>query len=509
MAGSEPVPGQLSPEGQVPRFGGRFDDGPGLRSRTARGTLVNSVFLVGLTAITFVRGFAIAALLSPSEYGIWGVLSISLGTLTLLKEIGVGDKFIQQDEEDQELAFQRAFTLDTMLNVVLVVVLGAATPVIALAYGRPELLLPGFALLLALVPASLQAPLWVFERQMKFGSSRTLAAVNPLVSTVVMVALAVGGLGYWSLVIGTVAGFWAMGAVAAVVSPHRLAFRYDRGTLRRYWSFSWPLFVDRGTSVIVAQTTIFVAGVTIGVAAAGAITLVASIAFFADRVDGVVTGALYPAICAVKDRTDLLLESFLKSNRLAIMWGIPFGLGLTLFAGDLVDYVLGQRWEFAVGLLQAFGAFAGLKQIGFNWDAFYRARSDTRPIAVLNVILVVVFLVTAIPGLAFGGLRGYAIGMAITSVVYLGLRLHFLARLFPALGVMRHLARAVAPSVPAALAVVAMRFAETGPRTPALATAELALYLLTTAVATYALERPLLNEVVGYLRGVERGRQPA
>jgi len=43
-------------------------------------------------------------------------LFISLGTLYWLKNIGVADKFVQQDDEDQELAFQKAFTLELMLT---------------------------------------------------------------------------------------------------------------------------------------------------------------------------------------------------------------------------------------------------------------------------------------------------------------------------------------------------------------------------------------------------------
>lgn len=49
-----------------------------------------------------------------------------------------------------------------------------------------------------------------------------------------------------------------------------------------------------------------------------------------------------------------MFESFVKSNRLALMWGAPFGVGLSLFA-DLVDHGIGDEWKPAVGLLQAFG----------------------------------------------------------------------------------------------------------------------------------------------------------
>src|SRR3712207_7244809 len=49
-------------------------------------------------------------------------------------------------------------------------------------------------------------------------------------------------------------------------------------------------------------------------------SLATTISQFSNRVDDVVTDTLYPAICAVKDRRELLFESFWKSNRLALLW---------------------------------------------------------------------------------------------------------------------------------------------------------------------------------------------
>ena len=64
----------------------------------------------------------------------------------------------------------------------------------------------------------------------------------------------------------------------------------------------------------------------------------------------------------------------------------------------------------------------------------------------------------------------------------------------------RHLVRAVAPTVPAAAVVLALRALDLE-RTAALAIGELALYLSATAAATLLLERDLLREAMGYLRG--------
>lgn len=481
-------------------------DGPGLRRRTAQGTIVNAAFMVGLASLGVLRGFVVAAFLSAEEYGLWGILAITLGTITTLKEVGVSDKFVQQDESDQEAAFQKAFTIDTLLNGVFFALLVVAVPAFALIYGRSELLLPGFALCLAMPVASLQAPVWVFYRQMDFMRQRVLQSVNPVISFVVTVTLAAAGLGYWSLVIGTLAGVYLSGIVMALASPYRLRFRYDRGTLREYWRFSLPLFVASGSGLVIAQASVLVGEAELGLAGVGAITLASSIALYTNRVDQIVTQTLYPAICAVKDRTELLFESFVKSNRLALMWGMPFGIALTLFAPDLVDFVLGARWEPAVGLLQAFGAIAGVGHIAFNWSAFFRARGETRPMGVVAVTNVVVFLAVAIPLLMTDGLSGFAIGMAVTTAVGLAQRAYYLSRLFPSFAILQHSLRAMAPTVPAVLATLGVRALGDGPRTGADAALELAVYLAVTVAATLLFERALIREVLGY---VARRVQPA
>ena len=300
---------------------------------------------------------------------------------------------------------------------------------------------------------------------------------------------------------------WASALVAVIACPYPIRQRFDFRTLRGYASFSWPLFVAGLSGIVIAQGSILAGDKLIGLAAVGVITLASAISLYAQRVDEIITATLYPAICAVKDRKDLLFESFVKSNRLALMWGVPFGVGLTLFADDLVEFGLGSKWEPAVGLLQVFGLLAAINHIGFNWTAYFRARGETRPIAVAGVASMVAFLAAVIPLTAAYGLDGFAAGMAITAVVNLAVRFFFLVRLFPALSIAGHAARAIAPTVPAVLAVLAVRAVD-GDRSLGVALGELALYAGVTVAATVVLERELLREVLGYLRRPRAGAVP-
>jgi O-antigen/teichoic acid export membrane protein len=470
-----------------------------LREHTGHGTVVNTAYMIGLSVLALVRGFILAAFLTRADYGVWGILAVSLGTLLWLKQVGIGDKFIQQDEEDQEAAFQKAFTLEFVSTAIFMVILAALVPVYAAAYGQWKLVAPGMVIVMLLPAGALQAPIWIYYRKMNFVRQRAFQSIEPIVSFVVCIVLAILGFGYWALAGGVLAGSYTAALVVVLTSPYKLRFRYEKATMRSYFSFSWPLFVGNGSSLVIAQSAVFGAEAKLGLAGVGAIALSSQIVSFTQRVDSLVTGTLYPAICAVKHRLKLLEETFVKSNRLALMWALPFGTSIALFCGDLVHFVLGQKWAPAVAILQITGFTAAFGHIAFNWDAYMRATSRTRPIAVASVASMVTFVALGLPLLFKYGLKGLAIGIALQTVANVICRAYYLRQLFDGFSYLRHALRAVLPSVPALALILIARELESGPRTPTMAVAELAGYLGVTIVATWLLERPLLREAAGYI----------
>jgi O-antigen/teichoic acid export membrane protein len=206
----------------------------------------------------------------------------------------------------------------------------------------------------------------------------------------------------------------------------------------------------------------------------------------------------------VKDRAELLYEAFVKSNRLALMWGAPFGLGLAVFAEDIVRFGIGEEWRPGIGLMQAIGVSVAVHQIGFNWDAFYRARADTKPIGIAAAIAIVAFLAVGLPLLASDGLKGLAIATLLVEGVNFAVRMFFLRRLFPDFRFLRHTARALLPSAPAVGLILLLRLAFGEEDSLALGLAYFALYVVTTLGATALVERRLLREMLAYLR-----RRPA
>jgi O-antigen/teichoic acid export membrane protein len=474
--------------------------GLGLRARAARGTVVNAGFLVAVNALGLLKGVIVAGLLGVGEYGTWGLLVAVYGTLAWLAAIGLDDKYIQQDHPDQEEAFQIAFTLQCALCAAFTLVALAAVPVFALAYDQPSIVAPGLVLAAALPAVALQTPLWVFVRRLEFLRQRRLQIWDPVTSFVVTVALCAAGAGVWGLVAGTLCGAWAAAVVAFRASPYRMVLRRSAlEAVREYADFSWPIFLGSATAVVAVQAPLFVASRKLGLEAVGDITLATTVAMFAYRVDEVITQSLYPAIARVKHDVGLLWEAFRMSNRLALLWALPFGAAAVLFAAPLVDHVLGDRWRPAVILIQCLGAAAAINQVGFNWSAFLRARGQTRPIAVADGVFLAAVLAIAVPLLLAHGLRGYGAGWLIAVLPFVAVRLGYLGRLFGLRTMLAALVGAAWPTLPAVIAVLALR-AAIGEATAARALVEAALFAAVVLAATVWWERGELREAVRLLR---------
>jgi len=467
-----------------------------LGRRTVRGVAINATFLLIVESVALAQGLIVARLLGPREVGLYGIVSITATTLIALKRVGIDEAFVQQDEQDQEQEFQRAFTLELGLAVIFTLLIAIAAPVVSAAYDESRLLPLTLAVAYLPIAFALQAPLWIFFRRMDFMRQRSLQAVVPLTTFAVTVPLVIAGVGVWSLVIGAFAGNVASAILAIRVSPYRLGIRWDRATLRRYFAFSWPVFVVTVCGLLMAQGQIFVFDLDGGLEATGFVALAVALTRYADRADTVISPAIYPAVCAVRDQPPTLERLFTTAARASAIWSLAFGALFVLFAPDLVHFVLGDEWNGAVPLLQGLAASGALYYLGFSWIAFARGLNRPRPPALESVGALVVFGAVAVPLLFASGTTAYVLAMVGSSVVVLVVRTYFVRRLLPGVALGRLAARTIWPIVLAMGAVAAARLAMWGgDRDAVQAGGEVLLFVAVYLGATFTTERDLIREL--------------
>lgn len=471
-----------------------------LRTRTVRGVLTNALFMGGSEVLAVAQGLIVTVLLGPQTIGLYGIVTTTAVTVAALRRVGIDEAFVQQREPDQEAEFQRAFTLELIVGGAFSLVLLALAPIVTVVYGDNRLLALMAAVAYLPTAFALQAPTWIFFRSMDFVRVRTLQSLVPVVTFCVTVPLAALGVGVWSLVIGPAVGNTIAVVAGIAVSPYRLSLRYDRAARARYFRFSWPVFVAAGSLLLVGQGQVLAFTLHGDLAAAGYITLAVTLTRYADRADQIIATTIYPAICVVADRTETLREMFLASNRVALMWVLPFCAGFILFAPDLVHFVLGAKWQPVVLLLQGLAGAAAIQQLGYNWFSFYRARGDSARQAVEAAVTAVTFLGLAVPGLLIWGPGGFIAGRLASALLVLVVRRIYVRRLL-AVELATLWVRATAPIAAGAVVVLALRaLVWSGPRSLLQAAIEVIAFLAVSGGLTWLTERALVVDLLGQLR---------
>jgi O-antigen/teichoic acid export membrane protein len=477
-----------------------------LRRRTVRGAAITAVFIVGIDAIVAAQGLVVTRLLGPETIGLYGLVAVTVTTILTLKRVGIDEAFVQHDTEDPETEFQYAFTLELALSVVLALVIVLLAPILAVAYSESELLWLTLASAYLPVAFALLAPLWIFFRRMDYAKQRALQVIQPVVSIAVTLPLAATGFGVWSLVVGPAAGYLAAVVVSLRVSPYRLTLRFDREVARRYVRFSGWVLVALLASMAVAQGQVIAFKVHGGLVAAGYITLAATVTRYVDRADQIVTATIYPAIVAIRGRAESLQELFEKSNRVTLLWVLPFTCGVVLFAPDLVEFVLGSAWGPARVLLQGLAVAGLLQHLGFNWFAFYRAHGDPRPPALEALTGTFAFAVLALVGLAIWGTDGFIWGRIAAIAIALVVRWRFIRELLPQARLVPLVLPALVPLAGAAAAVLVVRVVLWGGvRTLGQTIAEVLLFAGVYLAGALWRERPLVFELLRAIRPVASG----
>src|SRR3954470_8760084 len=207
-----------------------------LRARTARGGVVNAVFLSGAEALVVAQNLLATALLGPDAIGLYGIVTTTAMTIVALRRGGIAEgfvqqeagaegggideAFVQQEAADEEGEFQRAFTVELGLGVLAALVIAACAPLLAAIYDDDRLLPLTLAVAYLPIAFALQAPQWIFFRRMDYVRLRTLQAIVPLGTVLVATPLLLAGVGVWALVIGPACGNLAAVIAALRVSPY-------------------------------------------------------------------------------------------------------------------------------------------------------------------------------------------------------------------------------------------------------------------------------------------------
>lgn len=304
------------------------------------------VLTIAITAI-------VARLLSPDEIGVYVIANAALVLSDAMRDFGTSTYIIQEKVPSRE-GVRTAFTVMAGIGGAMALVLFIAAPLFAAFYAEPRLV-PALQLAaLGVVVGSFAAiPMSVLRRDMDFKALAFINVGGIVINLLVVVALALAGWSYLSLIIGGVS-YYVFAAIAAMVCrPRPWMFVPSLSKWREVLAFGgWSSATTILNNVYVMLPQLLLARTT-GFDAAALYSRATILCQLPDRaVVGAVQPVILPALTATAREGGDLKRAYLYALSLlsAVHW--PLLLGLAILAEPAVRIVLGPQWDAAAPLLR-------------------------------------------------------------------------------------------------------------------------------------------------------------
>jgi O-antigen/teichoic acid export membrane protein len=319
----------------------------------AASSWVNRLMLLVVLAV-------LAQRLGPREFGVLGVLGLARNALVILGGFGFADAIVYQRDRVRA-AGATAFTITTVLGLLLGLAILPAAPLVAAFFHIPDATGPirAYALVIAASTAG-RIPLAMLTRDLAFGRRFLPEGVGSVAGGLVTVGTALAGAGVWSVVLGELVREVLVLALVVAILPDRFGFGWDGGLASTMWRYARHALTSELSEFALQNIDYALVGRLLGPMALGLYTLafrVAILPFVA--VTYVVGGVSFPFYARAAPDLGRVRDGFRSTFNLGMAVTTLFAGGLVFLAPSL--QVLGAQWTPAIPVARALALYVCLR----------------------------------------------------------------------------------------------------------------------------------------------------
>jgi len=392
-----------------------------LKAQAISGVKWNGISMVVITALQFVRVAILARLLSPTDFGLMGMIWVVIGFAQAFADMGISNAIIyRQDAAKQQLS--SLYWLNILAGIAVFLIVCASTPLIVTFYHEPRLtnLIYLTALVFLITPIGQQFQM-LMQKELQFKHLARIEIVNTFADSMVAIILAFAGLGVFCLVWGLLAGT----LIQVLLLCHwgwkhwRPHWHFSRRDLSGYISFGLYQMGERTVNYFNSSLDYLLIGSMFGAKALGYYTLAHNLIMKPSyRINPIITKVAFPVFSKVQTDINRLKRGYLKVLQLTACVNFPMMFGLAVVAPIAVPVIFGEQWLPSVILIQILTIVGLLRSTGNPVGSLLLARGRADLGFKWNVALIITQALGLYIGAKLGGTLGVATAFAVLMGIY-------------------------------------------------------------------------------------------
>lgn len=369
---------------------------PGFGRSMARGAsaIVGVAFVTKLMAM--LGQFVIAAYLSESEYGLWGMALAMADAVGMVQFLGVRDILTNRQKRVNEW-MNAAFWITACAGLVTVLLAAVLAPLSPGLFNADASLGP--MIMLATVAVVVSAFSEIFQGKLllefRFGVIAKVSVVEGLVRVIGQVAAAALGFGALGLIFVRLVTWTSQTVVCGILARPALKMTPDLALWREASRDISNIFVTRVAELVMRRGDVLMLGFFASEAVVGVYYFAYGLSLqITVLICQSLTGVLSAGLSKLQDDLPRLRKAFFSAMRMLSFIGVPLLVIQAATCGPGLRMLYLEKWEEAILPLQILSISACFSLAGWNTTAVFTARGLFRRQKYVRIISGLCYLLT-------------------------------------------------------------------------------------------------------------------
>lgn len=358
--------------------------------------------------ISPITNMILARIIAPEAFGIVATVTMIVSFADMFTDSGFQKYLVQHEFKDDVEKYNYtnvAFWTNYGISIFLWCIICLFNKQMAELVGNPGLghVIAAACLQLPLTSfSSIQTAL--YRRDFDFKTLFVVRLISVCIPIIVTVPLALWGLSYWSLIIGTLFIRLISAVILTVKSKWKPEFYYSFRVLKEMLSFSaWSLIEAISIWLSVWADT-FVIAYALNQYYLGLYkTSVSMVNTLMSLITSSMVPVLFAALSRLQDDDGKFKKMFYKFQRLLAVFILPLGVGIYLYRDFATMILLGDQWREASELIGIWAFTRSVKIVlGDCSSEVYRAKGRPKLSFVAQILHIIVLIPACIISSGFG-----------------------------------------------------------------------------------------------------------
>lgn len=387
-----------------------------------RQAVLGTGWMGALRAITrglgFIKIAILARILTPEDFGIFGIAAITLALLETFTEPGVSLALVQQEEEIDDYV-STAWIISILRGVIIASVLLLLASFIASFFNQPQALnILRVAAVIPLIKGFINPATVNFVKKLQFNKEFILRSIPVTADIGSSIVLAIYLRSPITIIYGMIIGATLEVVLTFLMTNIRPTLKFVKSQAAKLIGYGKWVTVGWIMSYLSEQFDDILVGRLLGTTSLGIYQMAFKLSVLpSTELSEVVSKVVFPVYSKIAGDKERLKTAVLKTTATLAAISIPITLAIMLFPKPIILIALGDQWLKAAIPLQILAIYGLFRAISQAPSAMLYAAGRPDIAAKLRATRFIIMAILLFPLIGKFHIQGAAIAVVISSIV--------------------------------------------------------------------------------------------